>query len=90
MDVHIIVKLKSSYGAWKLLFDGDADNRSNICDESRTLVGQANDTTAIVTVFDVDMEAMGKMMADPDFHKMTEDYVEEHIPYTITPLSPPN
>ena len=90
MDVHIIVKLKSSYEAWKELFDNDAENRSNICDESRTLVGQANDTTAIVTLFGVDMEAMGKMMADPEFQKLTEDYVEEHIPYTITPLSPSN
>jgi len=90
MDVHIIVKLKSSYETWKELFDIDADNRSKICDESRTLVGQANDTTAILTLFGVDMEARGKMMADPKFQKMTEDYVEENIPYTITPLSPPN
>ena len=90
MDVHIIVKLKCSYETWKELFDIDADNRSKLCDENRTLVGQANDTTAIVTLFDVDMEAMGKMMADPDFQKLTEDYVEEHIPYTITLLSPPN
>jgi hypothetical protein len=90
MDVHIIVKLKSSYETWKELFDIDADNRSTICDENRTLVGQANETTAIVTLFSVDMEAMGKMMTDPEFQKLTEDYVEEHIPYTITPLSPPN
>ena len=54
------------------------------------MVGQANDATAILTLFGVDMEAMGKMMADPEFKKLTEDYVEEHIPYTITPLSPPN
>ena len=90
MDVHVIVKLKSSYQAWKELFDNDAENRSNMCDESRTLAGQANDTTAVATFFNVDMEAMGQMMADPDFQKMTEDYVEEHIPYTLTPLSPPN
>ena len=90
MDVHIIVKLKSSYEAWKELFDNDAENRSNICDESRTLVGQANDTTAIVTLFGADMEAMGKMMAGAEFQKLTEDYVEEHISYTITPVSPPN
>ena len=88
MDVHIIVKLKSSYETWKELFDIDADNRSKLCDENRTLVGQAIDTTAIVTLFSVDMEAMGKMMADPEFHKLTEDYVDEHIPYSITPLDP--
>jgi hypothetical protein len=29
------------------------------------------------------------MMADPEFQKLIEDYVEEHIPYSITPLNPP-
>jgi hypothetical protein len=35
------------------------------------------------------MAAMGAMMADPEFQKLTENYVEEHIPYSITPLNPP-
>ena len=89
MDIHIIVKLKSSYEAWHKLFVDDADNRSKICDESKTLVGKANDATALVTLFDVDMPAMGAMMEDPDFQKLIEDYVIEHIPFTITPLAPP-
>ena len=90
MDVHIIVKLKSSFEAWHQLFLNDSDRRSQICDESRTLVGKANEKTAIVTVFGVDMEAMGAMMEDPEFQKMTENYVEEHIPYSLTPLTPPS
>ena len=90
MDVHIIVKLKSSFEAWHQLFLNDSDRRSQICDESRTLVGKANEKTAIVTVFGVNMEAMGAMMADPEFQKMTENYVEEHIPYSLTPLIPPS
>ena len=90
MDVHIIVKLKSSYEAWHQVFVNDADRRSRICDESRTLVGKANEKTAIVTVFGVDMEAMGAMMADPEFQKMTENYVEEHIPYSLASLTPPS
>ena len=89
MDIHIIVKLKSSYEQWHKLFVDDADNRSKICDESKTLVGKADDATALVTLFDVDMPAMGAMMEDPDFQKLTEDYVIEHIPFTITPLTPP-
>jgi len=28
-------------------------------------------------------------MADPEFQKLTEDYVEEHIPYSISALAPP-
>jgi hypothetical protein len=40
-------------------------------------------------LFDVDMAAMGAMMDDPEFQKLTEDYVVEHIPYSITSLAPP-
>jgi len=89
MDVHVIVKLKSSYEAWHAVFTDDGENRSKICDESKTLVGKADDSTALVTFFDVDMEAMGAMMSDPEFHKLTEDFVEEHIPYTISPIESP-
>ena len=89
MDIHLIVKLKSSFETWAELFVKDAENRSKICDDDRTLFAKANDTTALVTMFQVDMAAMGAMMADPEFQKKTEDYVIEHIPYTITPLAPP-
>ena len=89
MDVHVVVKLQSSYGAWHELFINDAENRTKICDESKTLVGKADDATALVTLFDVDMEAMGAMMSDPEFHKITENYVEEHIPFTLSPIQPP-
>ena len=58
MDVHVIVKLKSSYQDWHNLFLKDADNRSNICDESRTLVGQVNESTAVITLFEVNKAAM--------------------------------
>ena len=89
MNVHVVVKLKSSYESWHELFVNDSENRSKICDESKTLVGKANNTTALVTLFDVDMEAMAAMMSDPEFHKMTENHVEEHIPFTLSPIKPP-
>ena len=52
-------------------------------------MGKADDATALLTLFDVDMEAIGAMMSDPEFHKMTENYVEEHIPFTLSPIQPP-
>ena len=88
MDIHVIVKLKSSYEEWHELFINDVENRSNICDESLTLVGKADDETALITLFNVDMAAMGAMMEDPEFQKLTEAYVKEHIPYSITALNP--
>ena len=42
MDVHVVVKLKSSYEAWYALFVNDAENRTKICDESKTLVGKVD------------------------------------------------
>ena len=62
MDIHIIVKLKSSYEDWHKLFLEDTDNRAKICNENRTLVGKANDKTAVITLFDVDEAAMKGMM----------------------------
>jgi len=49
----------------------------------------ADDATALVTLFNIDMAAMGAMLEDPGFQKLTEDYVVEHIPYSISPLAPP-
>ena len=88
MNVHVIVKLKSSYEAWHALFVNDRENRTKICDESKTLVGKADNTTALVTLFDVDMEAMAEMMSNLEFQKLTEDYVEKHIPFTLSPIQP--
>ena len=86
MDVHLIIKLKSSYEAWEEIFISHVDVRSLICDESKTLFAKANDTTALVTIFDVDMEGMGKMMSDPEFIKMNEGLSEAIIPYAINQL----
>ena len=90
MDIHLIVKLKSSYSAWHTLFVGHSSVREKICDENRTLVAKVDDKTALVTLFNVDMAAMGAMMESPDFKKLTEDHVAEHTPYVISPLAPPN
>ena len=88
MDIHIIVKLKSSYEDWHKLFLEDTDNRAKICNENRTLVGKANEKTAVITLFDVDEAAMKGMMKDQDYQKMVEPYVEKHIPFALTPISP--
>ena len=86
MDVHLVIKLKSSYDAWEEVFINHADVRSKICDESKTLFAKANDKTALVTIFDVDMEGMGKMTSDPEFIKLNEGLSEEILPYAINLL----
>ena len=86
MDVNVVVKIKSSYVNWREIFDNDSDIREKICDDSRTTCGHVDDKTAIINFYDVDMEAMGAMMNDPDFHKLTEDHVVEHIVNILSPL----
>jgi hypothetical protein len=88
MDVLLIIKLKSSYEAWHETFTNHADIRLKVCDDSKTLVGKVDNAKALVTIFDVDMMAMGAMMADPEFVKMNAKHVEELIPHSITPLNP--
>ena len=88
MDIHLIIKLKSSYDAWHKMFANHLDVRSKICDESRTLVGKADESTALVTLFNVDVNAMAVMMADPEFVKMNANFVDEIFPYSIIPLNP--
>ena len=88
MDLQLIIKLKSSYEEWHQTFVNHVDVRSKRCNENKTLVAKANESTALVTIFDVDMAGMGAMMADPDFQKMNEPLVEEISPYSITPLKP--
>ena len=86
MDVHLIIKLQSSYEAQEEIFISHVDVSSSICDESKTLFAKANVTIALVTIFDVDMEGMGKMMSDPEFIKMNEGLSEQIIPYAINQL----
>jgi hypothetical protein len=40
----------------------------------------------MVNFYDVDMEAMGAMMSSPEFIKLTEDHVVEHIVSVLAPM----
>ena len=46
--------------------------------------------TGLITLFDVDMGAMGKRLSSPDFQAMIEDYVDHHDVFTFEPLAPPD
>ena len=46
----------ANYDEWKEAFDNHAE-RATICDESKTTVGKVNDTSCIVMLYDVDMNA---------------------------------
>ena len=92
MDILIVVRIKSSYDNWKAVFDADPAGRKDFIDETRTLVGKVDDKTAMVQLFDVDMEKMSQMMKDPN--SPVADFLAEHVIrqdiYKIEQMSPPN
>lgn len=88
MNVLVIAHLKSGYEEWKSLFDGDA-RRADFCDESQTKVGRVDDNTALIALFDVDMEGMGQHLSNPEFQAMIEPYVDRHDVFTMEPLPAP-
>ena len=88
MNVLVVVHLKSSYEDWKSLFDAD-EERANFCDERQTKVGRVDEHTGMITLFDVDMEGMGKMMNSPEFQALVEPYVDHNDIFTFESLAPP-
>ena len=86
MDVHLVIKLKNFYDVCEKVFINHADFKSKICDKSETLFAKENDKTALFTIFDVDMEGIGKLISDPEFIKLNQGLSEEILPYAINPL----
>ena len=92
MDLLIIVHIKSSYDGWKAVFDSDLAGRQEFADETRTRVAKADDNTAMVQLFDVDMQKMSQMVNNPN--SPVADIMAEHIVkreiYKVEEMSPPS
>ena len=57
MDILLLAHLTSSYNDWKVIFDEDAEARKAII-SGATLVAQADEKTAMIVFYGVDMEAI--------------------------------
>ena len=92
MDLLIIVHIKSSYEAWKAIFNSNPATREEFADESRTRVAKADDNTAMVQLFDVDMQKMSEMINDPNspVADVMADHVEKRDVYKVEQMSPPS
>lgn len=88
MDIFLRAHLVSSYDDWKVIFDGDAEARKAFV-SGDTLVGQADDKSAIIAFFGVDMDAMGAFLRAPEFAKRTSKYVSGHDVYSLSKIEPP-
>jgi len=91
MDILIVVHIKTNFDAWKEVFDSDPGGRVNFVDESRTRLGKVDDQTAMVQLFDVDMEQMGKAMNDPNSPAapLIAEHVVRHDVYKVESMAPP-
>ena len=92
MDLLIVVHIKSSYDSWKAVFDADPAGRQEFADDTRTRVAKVDDNTAMVQLFDVDMQKMSEMINDPN--SPVADVMAEHIEkrdlYKVEQMSPPS
>ena len=61
--MNLILKISmNNFVEWKSAFDSHKE-RAQICDEAKTVVGQVNDQSCIVMLYNVDMEEMQKLMS---------------------------
>ena len=92
MDLLIIVHIKSSFDSWKTVFDADPGDRKDFADETRMQVGKVDDKTAMVQLFDVDMQKMSQMINNPN--SPVADFMADHIVrreiYKVEQMSPPS
>ena len=92
MDLLIIVNIKSSYDSWKAIFDSNPAERQEFADETRTRVAKSDDNTAMVQLFDVDMQKMSKVLNNPNStaaEVMAEHVVSREI-YKVEKMTPPS
>ena len=91
MDLLIIVHIKSSYDGWKAVFDSNPAGRQEFADDSRTRVAKADDNTAMVQLFDVDMQKMSEVLNDPNSPaaEAMAAHVEKREIYKVEQMTPP-
>jgi len=92
MDLLVVVHIKSSYDSWKAVFDADPAGREEFADDTRTRVAKVDDNTAMVQLFDVDMQKMSEMINDPNspVADVMADHIEKRDLYKVEQMSPPS
>ena len=92
MDLLVVVHIKSSYDSWKAVFDADPAGREEFADDTRTRVAKVDDNTAMVQLFDVDMQKMSEILNDPNspVADVMADHIEKRDVYKVEQMSPPS
>ena len=92
MDLLVVVHIKSSYDGWKAVFDADPAGREEFADDARTRVAKVDDNTAMVQLFNVDMQKMSKIINNPNSPAadLMAEHVEKRDLYKVEQMSPPS
>mgnify|MGYP000126476066 FL=1 len=87
--MNVIIKVSmANYDAWKETFDNHAE-RATVCDESKTTVGKVDETSAIVMLYDVDMQKMQGLFGSEFMVSLTEKLqIANDEMHSFTPLQP--
>jgi len=62
----------NNYSAWRKEFDSHKE-RATVCDESKTTVGQINETSCMVMLYDVDMKGLQQLMSSDYLKRLSEE-----------------
>ena len=92
MDLLVVVHITSSYESWKEVFDSNPADRAAFADDDRTRVAKVDDNTAMVQLFNVDMQKMSKIINNPNSPAadLMAEHVEKRDLYKVEQMSPPS
>ena len=92
MNLLMVVHIKSTYNEWKEVFDSNPAGRENFCDDSLTRVAKVDDNTAMIQIFDVDMQKMSEALNNPNAATAaaTDDHVVKREVFRLEPMAPPS
>jgi len=91
MDLLVVVHITSSYDSWKEIFDSNPADRAAFADDDRTRVAKVDDNTAMVQLFNVDMQKMSEVLNDPNSPaaETMAAHVEKREIYKVEQMTPP-
>ena len=91
MDLLVVVHITSSYESWKEVFDSNPADRAAFSDDNRTRVARVDNNTAMVQLFNVDMQKMSEVLNDPNSPaaEAMAAHVEKREIYKVEQMTPP-
>lgn len=83
----MVLAYMADYDLWlNEAFLPDAHRRELVCDETKTKVARIDTNTAVILMYDVEMEAMEKHMNAQQMQELEEQFSVKHEIFTFSPI----